>query len=432
VRDIVVMLLIVALLGLGIRNAFNAMLLWAWSGFMALDNYMYGVMQSFPYGTTFALMAAALLLLRSRDLSYDYGKGGLTVLLLLMLIHCWIVGAAAYSGLARNAEYLENITKLVLYCLLLPLVLRSPMRIHALLWAICLGVGSHSALEGLKFILSGGGHIVRGLAKYGDNNHLAVVTAMLLPLLIYLRTSTSSRYIKALILASVLLLTISIIATYSRGGLIALTIFALWQVAVSRRKLLGLLLMLVAATVLLALAPERWESRMNTIADAGEDSSFQGRLAAWQISSAIALDHPLVGGGFHAVESGSVWTKYQNQPGLLGFLDFPMLDGARDGGKAAHSIYFEVLGDQGFVGIAIFLSVFAAGFYYALRLRRIGSMGGDSTRWATGLGTAIAGSLLVYMAGGAGVSMAYFELPYYLTTIGMICCRVVDARISKT
>lgn len=431
-RDIVVMLLIVVLLGLGIRNAFNAMLLWAWSGFMALDNYLYGPMQGFPYGTTFALMALALLLFKNKGLSYGYGKGALTALLLVMLVHSWIVGTAAYSGLARNAEYVENIAKLILFCLLLPLVLRSTVRIHALLWAICLGVGIHTALEGLKFISSGGSHIVRGLAKYGDNNHLAVVTVMLIPLLLYLKQHTASKPLKNLMLASVALLVISVIATYSRGGLISLTIFALWQVAISRRKLLGAVMVAAAGVTLLAFAPETWEARMNTIGEAGEDSSFQGRLAAWQISSAIALKHPFTGGGFHAVESGAVWNSYRGESGLLNFLDIPVIEGVRGGGKAAHSIYFEVLGDQGFVGLLVFLSILAAGFYYAVRLWRLGRSGGPSVQWAHGLGRALAGSLLVYMAGGAGVSMAYFELPYFLIMVAMISCRLVEQRIAST
>jgi hypothetical protein len=33
------------------------------------------------------------------------------------------------------------------------------------------------------------------------------------------------------------------------------------------------------------------------------------------------------------------------------------------------------------------------------------------------------------MAGGAGVSMAYFELPYYLIMIAMISCRLVEQRL---
>ncbi len=428
-RDIVIMLLIVVLLGLGIRNAFNAMLLWAWSGFMALDNYMYGSMQTFPYGTTFALMALVLLLFRNKGLSYEFGKGWFTTLLLIMLLQCWLVGAAAYSGLARNAEYVENITKLVLFCLLLPLVLRSSLRIHALLWAICLGIGIHTPLEGLKFISSGGGHIVRGLAKYGDNNHLAVVTVMLIPLLMHLRQHTASKILKPLMLVSVLLLVISVIATYSRGGLIALTIYAVWQISVSRRKVLGTLIVLAAGATLLAFAPATWEARMNTIGQAGEDSSFQGRLAAWQISSAIALKHPIVGGGYHAVESGAVWNTFRGESGLLDFVNIPVVEGVRGGGKAAHSIYFEVLGDQGFVGLVIFLSVLASGFYYALKLRRLGRAGGSDLQWAHGLGTALSGSLLVYMAGGAGVSMAYFELPYYLIMIAMISCRLVEQRL---
>ena len=114
--------------------------------------------------------------------------------------------------------------------------------------------------------------------------------------------------------------------------------------------------MLVAGAVLafLAFAPDDITSRLTTIKEAGEDSSFMGRVIAWKISSAIALENPVFGGGFHAVQVQAIWDKFKMSPGLLGFLNLPVPEFSA---KAAHSIYFEVMGDLGLVGLALFLFI---------------------------------------------------------------------------
>lgn len=434
-RDLVFAVLLLGMVGLALRSATAAVLLWAWAGLMALDNYVYGFLIGFPFGTLFALIALALLLTRrgaaqgqaELPADYRYGRGAVTVLLLLLLLQCWLVGASAFSGLARNAEFVENISKIVLLCLLLPLVMRTVVHVHALLWVVVLSLGVHASLEGLRFLASGGAHIVRGLAKFGDNNHLAVLTALLIPLLLHLRRHLPSRMLRWVVAAFALVLVIAIVATNSRGGLISLTALALGMVAYSKKKLRGLLLLGLAGALLVAFAPKHWEERMQTIGAAQEDSSFMGRVAAWQVSSAIALANPLVGGGFHAVENRGVWTKYQNEPGLLGWTGVEVFDARQFGAKAAHSVYFEVLGDQGFVGFALYFGLIGAGIGFARRLRRLGLLFGP-THWAASLGQALVLALVVFLVGGAGVSIAYSELPFYLVSLAMIAYRIAEGQ----
>ncbi|MBK7416226.1 MAG: hypothetical protein IPJ38_15105 [Dechloromonas sp.] len=56
---------------------------------------------------------------------------------------------------------------------------------------------------------------------------------------------------------------------------------------------------------------------MDTIQTADQDASFLGRVEAWQISSAIALANPVLGGGFHALETPVVWGMFRGNTGLL-------------------------------------------------------------------------------------------------------------------
>jgi probable O-glycosylation ligase (exosortase A-associated) len=423
-RDLVIMGLTAVMIVLSMRSAFNAMLLWGWSGLMSLDFYLYGSMRGFPYGTAFAGLALALLAIQNKTLHYRYGRGGLTAVWLLMMVHGWCCAAFAFPDLARNAEYALNVSKLILFCLLLPAVLTTPTRLHALLFALCLGVGIHGIIEALKFLSSAGAHVVLGLPKYGDNNYIAVAMAMVIPLVVQIKRYSGSRMVKSICNASVVLLVISVVATYSRGGLISLVALALFTIVNSRRKMAGLAWLALAAALLLGFAPERWEMRMDTIGTAREDSSFEGRLAAWQVSSSIALQDPFFGGGYHAVESPQVWRKFSGRKGLLDAFNIPVLPDSA-AGKAAHSIFFEVLGDKGFVGLGIQLWVYLLAFVYARRLVVRARLGGAPWRWAHDFALACSGSLLVYLVGGAGLSMAYFDLPYVLATALMVAHRML-------
>jgi putative inorganic carbon (HCO3(-)) transporter len=86
--------------------------------------------------------------------------------------------------------------------------------------------------------------------------------------------------------------------------------------------------------------PETWHERMGTIIDYETDSSAQGRITAWRMAFNLALHQPL-GGGFEAFRP-------------MTYLMYLPEAGAR--GTDAHSNWFEVLGEQGFIGLALYLT----------------------------------------------------------------------------
>jgi O-antigen ligase len=139
-----------------------------------------------------------------------------------------------------------------------------------------------------------------------------------------------------------------------------------------------------------------------------------GRVVAWKVSSAIALNNPLFGGGLHALQAQSVWEAFKYSSGLLGFIDTPEPDQLA---KAAHSIYFEILGDLGFVGLFFFLAVFANAFVIRYRIKSMVKRAGENFTWALDAANALMLSLMAYLAGGAGVSLGYFEVPFMLAMV---------------
>jgi O-antigen ligase len=91
---------------------------------------------------------------------------------------------------------------------------------------------------------------------------------------------------------------------------------------------------------MLPIMPEEWWSRMETIGTYEEDQSAQGRLYAWSVAWAVAK-HNLFGAGM-SYQNGSIFALYGDGAGPI----------------AAHSIYFQVLGNHGFIGLLI---LFASG-----------------------------------------------------------------------
>ena len=140
--------------------------------------------------------------------------------------------------------------------------------------------------------------------------------------------------------------------------------------------------------------PERWSDRMQTIQDIENVSSFETRRQAWSINYNVALLNPLTGAGLRVPYSSSLMRGY-------------FLDDSLDA-RAAHSIYFEILGGTGFVGFAIFLGLLLSALFTTKRIKRL-ARGQPGLDWAYRLGSASQISLATFLVGGAGVSMEMWE-----------------------
>jgi probable O-glycosylation ligase (exosortase A-associated) len=188
-------------------------------------------------------------------------------------------------------------------------------------------------------------------------------------------------------------------------------IVGFWLIMTTRRKWLTLFLIAALAVAFTIYAPEQWTDRLSTIQEADQDDSFMGRVIAWRVSSALALSNPVFGGGFHSVQVQYVWDIFKSSPGLLGFLNLPIPEFSA---KAAHSIYFEVMGDMGFVGLLIFMTILLQSIYSRFAIKRMVATLGNQYTWARDLADMLMLAVIAYMAGGAAVSLAYLEVIYMI------------------
>jgi probable O-glycosylation ligase (exosortase A-associated) len=84
--------------------------------------------------------------------------------------------------------------------------------------------------------------------------------------------------------------------------------------------------------------------------------------------------------------------------------------------RDVHSIYFETMGEHGFIGFGLFVLL---GFFAWIRARQIikRCKKDPEKKWASDMASMIQVSLVGYAAGGAFLGMAYFDLPYHLMII---------------
>ncbi|RLM48446.1 putative O-glycosylation ligase, exosortase A system-associated, partial [Halobellus sp. Atlit-31R] len=113
---------------------------------------------------------------------------------------------------------------------------------------------------------------------------------------------------------------------------------------------------IVLAIGLSQIVSNEWTERINTINDAKDDASFMGWVVAWKLSFIMASQNPFFGGGFKSLEFLPVWHELSKD--FFSYSWFYSGDAlpAAEFARAAHSVYFQVLGEHGFFGLAIYLA----------------------------------------------------------------------------
>ena len=413
-----------ALLPLCLMSAFVGVLLWVWVALLSPNELLSGFMAGVPFNKIVAVCTLGLLCV-SREKKQPYLDTTLTLLLLLGLSSTvsWLMSMA--PG-ADGDDLYQKLIKEIVLAFAIATVMTTRHRIHLLVLTIVFSLGFLAVKEGLISLLTSGGHKITGSGSVGDNNSLATALLMIIPLALYLARYSAVRMIRIGLILISLLAAITVVMTFSRGGFVGMLILALFMVKNSNNKAGSLLLVLAAGIAVYALAPSSWFDRLNTIQNADNDGSFMGRVVAWKMSWLIAMDHPLFGGGPHAVQHLSVWNTYKPELPSLDFIATPPPDIMA---HAAHSIYFEILGDYGFAGLALFLGTVLTGVLNCNWIYRR-ARGHPSLAWAADLARMSQVSLVIYLATGAALSMGYFELVYIMVALLSRCRRLVQKALS--
>jgi len=291
-----------------------------------------------------------------------------------------------------------------------------------LLLVCVLSLASYGFIGGVFAILTGGAFRVQGPfgTMIGDNNHLGVALTMILPLVFYLQYRYTQPYLKWPLRALIGFTMIGTLFTYSRGALLALAAMGsvLW-IRVRHKIAIGMAVV-VAVVGLLAFAPEQWFGRVQTIQTYGEDESAQSRLWMWRMSWAMALKHPITGGGFRWAWNVNWANQELRNSGVTPPLTRP---------RASHSIWFEILSCQGFVGLALFIGVIVVGVVDGRWLIRQ-TRDRPDLEWANQFGRMLQASIVGYVVGGSFVNLGLYDGFYAVVVLGAAARRIVASELA--
>jgi probable O-glycosylation ligase (exosortase A-associated) len=337
----------------------------------------------------------------------------------------WVTVTSAFSitPAASVWDRWQLVEKMLLFTVLAYALTNTRERLDQLILVCAVSIGFLGVAGGIFTILRGGAFRVYGPREstIGDNNDFGVALVTIMPLLFYLFQRCQRWYLKWPMLAVIVLNFIATLFTYSRGALVAIILMgaALWLRARWLHKFtLGILFAVLIAGVY-QYAPPEWFDRMSTIKTYQSDTSAESRLYVWQLSWAMAERHPIMGAGFRWLYFPPLVNEELAGSGL------PRLTQMR----AAHSIWFEMLSDHGFVGLAIFVGLLVTGLVNAAWLVRR-SKKIPALKWANDLGRALQASIVGFAAGGTFASLEMWD-GFYIVVVFAASARLIVAREIK-
>lgn len=393
---------------LALRQPWIGATLFAWISVMNPHRLTWGVSYDMPL----ALIAAAVTMI-----GIVFGKQRFRIpltapIIILIVFIAWMAVTTQFAIHPDTSwEMFLKAFKSLFMVLVAVALIQERKHIHAFLWVLVLSLSFYGIKGGLFTIVTGGGARVWGPpdSLVNGNNEIAVAFAMIVPLMFYLGTTLQKRWHRFAMYGAILLTTVAALGTQSRGALLALVAMGGMMSLKSRYKWRLLLGAVIFGLVVLALMPESWWDRMATIRTYQEDGSAMGRINAWHTAVNIALDR-VFGAGFDTA-TVLVYDLYSPAKDRI-----PLV---------AHSIYFQVLGDHGFIGLALFLLFWLTTYLTANKIRQ-DSEGIKELLWARDMSRMIQVGLIGYFVGGAFLSLAYWDVPYFLMVLIVTLRRYVE------
>lgn len=402
-RDILICLLVFGALPFILWRPFFGVMVWTWLGLMNPHRLAWGFSLELPFALIVFLTTVFALVMSRESKKIPISRE--IVVLLVFVTWMFLTTLLAWFPPLAWAQW-DKVWKIQLGVILTLMLVTNRERIHLLVWTICVSLGFYGFKGGLWTVATGGTNRVYGPdgTFIGGNNEIGLALIMIVPLLWYLIQHSSRRWVKLGHYVVLICSIIAIVGTHSRGDLLGLIVMGGMFILKARRKLVPLLTALVFALALPAIAPEEWFERMDTIQDFEQDRSAQGRLDAWRKAVQIANSSP-TGGGFEVLQVVN--------------------------GTDAHSIYFEILGEQGYPGLLLFLLLGALTWHKAGMVKRRCHHRAEFA-WARDLATMIQTSLVGYGTAGAFLGLGYFDLIYVVMVLTVMLHRVVEQSLGET
>lgn len=411
-RDLLIFAVIFGSLPVILYRPFVGVMVWTWLSLMSPHRLTWSYAYDFPFAKVVGGVTILAMLLSSQRKRMPFTRE--TIALLAFVGWMSLTTILALEQSDAWAQW-EKVVKIQLIVLVTMMTLTDRRKLELFVWMIVLSVGFYGVKGGVFTVMNGGvSHVLGPPSSFiEDNNHLGMGLVMVIPLMRYLQLTQQRRWVRTCLTAAIILNCIGTLGTQSRGAFIGIAATLGFLALKSRRRLMLLAASVIVAPIALALMPQAWHQRMSSIRDYQSDSSAMGRINAWAFAFNLATDRPLVGGGFEAF-SPRWFTVYAPDPTDV---------------HDAHSIYFEVLGEHGFVGLMLFIGIWLLVWQGCSQMIRL-AKGYEDLSWAADLGRMCQVCLIAYASTGAFVGLAYFDLYYNIIALYVIAKLIVIERIT--
>lgn len=402
-RDLIVLGIVLAALPVAVFRPFFGLLAYSWLAYMRPQDMAWGMTKVMPLSQWVAVATLLGLVL-----AVAAGRERLMALrpqTLLLVLLCGWISLSTYKALfPQLASYIYGqYWKAILISVLTTGLVRDRRRFRIFLMLMVFSIGFLGAKRGLVGLLQGGARYSDGPGGFmSDNNAFALVLNMMLPLLVALAVAEKERVIKAVAWTMAGLCLLTILFTFSRGGL--LTLCAIAPMILWRSKRRGLVAVVLALGILgfVAFSSDQlrqdYVERATTISEYEEDGSAQGRINAWVTSWRAFRDYPLYGVGPNNLVA--VFHRYSPE---------------EDRFRVAHNAYLQILSECGLPALLLFLGAIGAALWGMRRLRR----DADTPVWAEVYARMLQISIVAYLVGSMFLNTAYSEPIYHLIALSV-------------
>lgn len=405
------------------KRPFLFTLIYAYIDIIAPQRLSYFLLNSIPL--SLILFALAFLGFLVSDDKRDVRVSPRWALLLVLLAYCGYSTTVAFEPLAAQEKW-SWIWKALVFAAFLPLLLKTRLRIEALALTLVLCASALIVTGGIKTALGGGGYgslvlLINDNSGLYEGSIISCVAIAIIPLIVWLAQHGTifkpdwkvKTYATALTFAALLIP----VGTQARTGLVCIAVLALLFIRQTKKRFLYLTGAAVIGLAAIPFLPSAFSQRMETIQDYKADESAATRVAVWKWTWEFVKEHPF-GGGFDAYRINKI--RY----------DLPVVDengfdtGAVDRreivdqGRAYHSSFFEMLGEQGFPGLIIWLLIHVGGVW---RMEIVARMYKKRNRadesWVAPLATALQNAQIIYLVGSLFVGIAFQPFVYMLVAM---------------
>ena len=410
-RDALLTVILAYFLARALSRPWIGILTWTVLSIMNPHQYAYFLNTMPVAAITVAVVFFGLLFSSEGREHRSYPVTAETVVLIVFVAWMCITQVFAFDP-AESYDQWKKVMKIEFMVIMAMVILHTRQHIVALVWVLVGSIGFYGFKGGLFTLITGGNYIVWGprTTYIEGNNELALALIVIIPLARFLQLNVSSRWVKHGLTMLISLCAVAAIGSQSRGAFLAISAMGVvlwWR---GKSKVLSAAVIVAFAIALIVFMPESWHDRMATIQNYEKDGSAMGRINAWWMAWNLASSN-FFGGGFSIYDIG-VFARYAPVPTDV---------------HVAHSIYFSILGEHGFIGLFIFLLMWILVWRSAGRLRVQGKQQ-PQTMWLSDLGAMCQVSLVGYAVGGAFLSLAYFDLPYNILILVVLGCRWLDSR----